>query len=255
MKAMIMAAGVGSRLKPWTDSHPKALVPVDGVPMIRRVLQKMKESGVDGVVINVHHFGHQIINYLQSDDLGLDIHISDEREKLLDTGGGIAKASDMLLKWNDSVIFHNVDILSNCNLAAAMAAHNASGRDITLITSRRESSRKLLFDAAGNLQGWHNLNTDEFRPTGADLKATLLSGVVTEEAFSGIYIMNESAIKALTEYQRMHGEKFPIMDFFLSLVGTNTLSIGMLHSDDLQILDIGKPDALASASRFLKRLK
>lgn len=240
---MILAAGLGTRLKPWTLEHPKALVPVEDVPMLERVIKKLKTEGFDDITVNVHHFSDQIINFLRDNDFGVTVHISDESEELLDTGGGILHASRFF--EDEPILVHNVDILSNTDLRALMEAHNSEGNDITLLTSNRDSSRKLIFDKDGKLCGWHNLNSQEFKPANYIQK----DGDV-EEAFSGIYVIGPRAVKSMRRYSEERDEKkFPIMDFFLSF--PPELKIERVKVLDPVILDIGKPDALAKAPDML----
>ena len=168
MRAFVLAAGLGTRLKPWTLEHPKALVPVGGVPMLRRVLERLRSEGFDEVTVNVHHFSEQIVDFLNHEELGVNVTVSDESDRLLDTGGGLLKAG-----ISAPMLIHNVDILSDAPLAEIMNRHLASGRDITLVTSDRESSRHLVFDAEGTLRGWHNVKTDEYKPAGFKAGADL----------------------------------------------------------------------------------
>ena len=243
---MILAAGLGTRLKPWTLEHPKALVPVEGVPMLERVIKKLKKEGFDDITVNVHHFSDQIIDFLKRNDFGVRVHISDESEELLDTGGGILLASKFF--EDQPVLVHNVDILSNTDLRALMEVHNSEGNDITLLTSNRDSSRKLIFDKEGKLCGWHNLNSNEFKPTNY-----IPEGEDVEEAFSGIYVIGPRSVDALARYSRDRNcRAFPIMDFFLSF--PPDLKIGRVKVDNPVILDIGKPDALAKAPMLLNKL-
>lgn len=246
MKAMILAAGLGTRLKPWTLEHPKALVPVDGVSMLERVINKLKGEGFNDITVNVHHFSDQIIDFLRDNDFGITINISDETGRLLDTGGGILNASEYF--GNESVLVHNVDILSNTDLRGLMDTHGSESNDITLLTSNRDSSRKLIFDKDGKLCGWHNLNSGEYKPVNYVPK----DGDV-EEAFSGIYVIGPRAVEAMRRYSLENGsEAFPIMDFFLSF--PPELKIGRVKVIDPVILDIGKPDALAIAPALLDKI-
>lgn len=138
MKAMIFAAGLGTRLKPLTDHMPKALVPVAGRPMLEHVILKLKAAGFNELVINIHHFGEQILDFLRANqNFGLTIHISDERDCLLDTGGGIRKA-EPFFRGNEPFLVHNVDILSDTDLKALYEYHRQSGNDATLLASRRK---------------------------------------------------------------------------------------------------------------------
>lgn len=243
---MILAAGLGTRLRPWTLEHPKALVPVEGIPMLERVIMRLKSQGFGEIVVNTHHFSGQIVNFLREKDYGVDIRISDESQALLDTGGGIVHAAHYL--EGAPFLVHNVDILSNAPLAELMRVHTESGNDITLLTSGRNSSRKLLFDASGNLRGWHNIVTNEYLPSGS-----CSMGNLSEEAFSGIYVVGENGLDAMCKYGKAEGvEAFPIMEFFLSQ--PEDIKIRRVYSADLVLLDIGKPDKLQHASDMLKTI-
>ena len=172
MKAMIFAAGLGSRLKPLTDTKPKALIEVAGKPMLEHVILKLKASGFNEIVINVHHFADQILDFLQANhNFGVDIHISDETEELLDTGGGLEKAGKYFISSchedKNGILLHNVDILSNCNLQDLIRFHQQTP-DVyaTMLVSRRITSRYLLFDDNNLLCGWINKTTGEVKPAG-----------------------------------------------------------------------------------------
>ena len=155
MKAMIFAAGLGSRLKPLTDTMPKALVPIAGRPMLEHVILKLKAAGFTEIVINIHHFGEQILDFLKANEnFGLIIHISDERDLLLDTGGGVKKARSFFENSDEPFLIHNVDILSDVNLKDLYDYHLQSGAVATLLASQRKTSRYLLFDAGKRLCGW-----------------------------------------------------------------------------------------------------
>lgn len=248
MIAMIMAAGLGTRLKPWTERHPKALVPVCGVPVLDRLISKLKAEGFDHIVVNVHHFAGQVREHLSAHDYGVRIDISDETDELLDTGGALVKVAPIFLADGGPVLVHNVDILSNQDLRGLVQKHEQAGNDITLLTSGRESSRKLIFDSDGRLKGWHNNVTDEYRP--ADFKP---DRDMTEEAFSGIYVLGADAVKSLADYShRSCRAKFPIMDYLLSR--PEGVTIRKVHNYRLRMLDIGKPDALAKAGDFISSL-
>ncbi len=240
MKAMVFAAGLGTRLKPWTEKHPKALVPVGGVPMLERVLVNLRESGFDDVVVNVHHFADQVTDFLSSHDFGIRVRVSDERELLLDTGGGLLAASPMLFEDDAPVLIHNVDILSNANLNGLMNRHIESGADATLLVSGRNSSRRLAFDGDGRLRGWHNVNSGEYRPAGY-----VPSDDCHEVAFSGIHVVGPEVISRM----RAGGYegKFPIMDFYLG--ECERLDIREHYAEGLELIDIGKPETLAEANQ------
>lgn len=249
MKAMILAAGLGTRLRPWTLSHPKALVPVGGVPMLERVIGRLRSQGFDDVVINIHHFGDQIIDFVNTrEEDSVKIRFSDERDGLLDTGGGLLRASRILMAEDDApFIIHNVDILSNADLSRLYAEHLESGDDVTLLVSERHSTRKLIIDADRKLRGWHNLTDDQFRPSGLTP-----SEDSSEVAFSGIYIIGKRGVEALEEYASARGlEAFPIMDFFLD--ECQKIRIGTYQDPDcpLELIDIGKPATLEQAEKLL----
>lgn len=245
MKAMILAAGLGTRLKPITNNIPKALVEVDGTPVLHHVILNLKKQGFDYIVVNVHHYSHQIIDYLNSQDFGLEIEISDETDQLLDTGGGIVNASPLIFKYNnDPVLIHNVDILSNADLINLM---NNTGTDLnaaSLLVSNRESSRKLLFDKEGYLTGWHDLKTNNYRMVGTPTSES------AELSFSGIYSLTRDAI---AEIKKLMGEgKYSIMDYFLN--PKRETRVRGVEQTDLKLLDIGKPATLSQAHDLLKEL-
>lgn len=239
MKAMILAAGLGTRLKPWTLKHPKALVPVGGVPMLERVIKGLRAQGFDRLTVNVHHFAEQIKDFLSANDFGVEITVSDESGLLLDTGGGILGARELLFADDEPVLIHNVDILSDANLGELMENHVKSGAEATLLVSRRDSSRALLRDRSGRLRGWHNRRSGEYRPAGYTPAADH-----EEFAFSGIHVVSRSLLDRM-ESDGLRGA-FPIMDVYL---GHCHEAEYRLHvADDLHLIDIGKPETLAQAN-------
>ena len=247
MKAMIFAAGLGSRLKPLTDTMPKALVPVAGCPMLEHVILKLKASGFTEIVINIHHFGEQSIDFLKTNnDFGLTIHISDERDRLLDTGGGIRKARLFFENSGEPFLVHNVDILSDMNLKELYDFHMQSGSVATLLASRRTTSRYLLFNTERKLRGWINKDTGQVKPEGFHYDESLYR----EYAFSGIHVFSPAVFR-LMEAPRWEG-KFSIMDFYLATCGQTDYS-GYL-AEKLELIDIGKPETLARAEEFVKKL-
>ncbi|MEE0991229.1 MAG: nucleotidyltransferase family protein, partial [Paludibacteraceae bacterium] len=197
MNAFIFAAGLGTRLKPLTDTMPKALVPVGGKPLLAHVIEKLKAAGCKKIVINIHHFGDMIIDYVKSQNsFGVEILFSDERQMLLETGGAIKHAVDLL--GDEPFLIHNVDILSNVDLKALIAAHSKADSAATLLVSKRNSTRALLFNAEGNLTAWTNKTTGEVKSPYENIKiaslGTFTSGTSTgsvtgleEFAFSGIH--------------------------------------------------------------------
>ena len=247
MKAMILAAGLGTRLKPLTDTMPKALVKVDGVPMLERILKSLKRQGFSRITVNVHHFPEQIEAFLNSKDFGVNISISDESDELLDTGGGIVKAHELLFTDDAPVLIHNVDILSNADLVSLMKYHMESGNDATLLVSPRESSRKLIFNTNNmEMVGWHDLTSDNFRPA----EISLEEGMV-ELAFSGIYVIGKEFVEDMRE--KMGVKKYSIMEYLLS--EKRKLKVGGLLQTDLKLIDIGKPATLSRAPEILNEIE
>ena len=229
-QAMIFAAGLGTRLKPLTDTMPKALVRVGGQPLLWHVIQKLKRSGYERIVVNVHHFAGQIVDYLKANDnFGLDIRISDESSMLLETGGGIKKALP-LFDPTEPILIHNVDILSNLDLTALPTDAPL------LVVSQRQTKRYLLFDDTMRLQGWTNIETGEVKGTRAE----------RELAFSGIHMFHPSLAPLLADWP----ERFPIMDFYLKACGDHL--IRGYEARDLRLLDVGKLDTLDQAENFIK---
>lgn len=243
MKAMILAAGLGTRLKPWTLSHPKALVPVEGVPMLERVIERLKGFGFDEIVVNVHHFADQIVDFLNSKDWGIRISVSDEREELLDTGGALRHAAPLLRHHNEEpFLVHNVDILSNIDLGKLMKRHLASGADVTLAVGERNSDRRLVFGPDMRLKGWLNRRTGETKPQGF--------GVEEEDTplpFTGIYVASTSVLDEMSRQKELPG-RFSIIDFLLTSTALERIGVSI---PDLRLLDIGKPDTLAQGPSFI----
>lgn len=243
MRAMIFAAGLGTRLRPLTDHMPKALVPVAGVPMLQRVILRLKESGFNDLVINIHHFGEQILDFLKANqNFGVRIRISDERGELLDTGGGIRKARP-LLDGDEPFLVHNVDILSDIDLAAFYRLHLEHPCDATLLANHRQTSRYLLADAEGRLRGWVNKSTGEVLPVGA----TYVEGNYTELAFGCIHVLSPSIFRYM-EDERWHG-KFSIIPFYIDICHRADVRCHAIDSEGW--FDIGKPETLAKAEAYL----
>ena len=243
MKAMIFAAGMGTRLKPMTDTMPKALVPVEGKPLLRYVIEKLAKSGFDELVINVHHFGDQIIDYLaRNHNFGLHIEVSDERGNLLDTGGGIKKAAHFFDDGKPFLV-HNVDIFSSADLAGLYQYHLDHHADVTLLSSPRTTTRYLLFDEEERLNGWINTQTGETKSPYPDFKPSRFHQL----AFSGIHVISPSVFPLMDSFP----EKFPIMDFYLRMA--DRLRIVACPDAHLELLDVGKLFALNDASLFVKK--
>ena len=239
---MIFAAGLGTRLKPLTDHMPKALVPVAGKPMLEHVIGKLKSAGFDEIVINVHHFADQIIDFLkEKDNFGIRIWISDESEELLDTGGGIKKAAPY---FDEPFLVHNADILSNIDLKAMYNYHLTSSNDATLLVSPRKTVRYLLFDEGNRLQGWVNKDTLQTKPEGFVYHPE----VQKEYAFGGIHVISPTLFKYMGDGWT---GKFSIMDFYLRTC--HEAQLGGYVKEDLQLIDIGKLDTLAKAEDFIRQ--
>lgn len=245
MKAFIPAAGLGTRLRPFTLTNPKALVEVAGVPMLERVILKLKNEGFDDFIINLHHFGDKIEDFVKANDnFGVRIRFSDERQELLDTGGALWHARKMLSEDNAPFLIHNVDILSNADLQGLMNAHESQRNDATLLVSDRDSSRKLIFDLSSSLVGWHNLEKDIYKPEGLRPDAS----IDTEYAFSGIHVMSPDSIFKEMERHKCSGV-FSVIDFYMASVGN--LRIKGERMEGLRMIDIGKPETLKLASEFI----
>ena len=239
MQAMIFAAGLGTRLKPLTDTMPKALVRVGDRPLIERVVEKLKASGVERMVVNVHHFASQVVGYLHDNgNFGVDIRISDESEMLLDTGGGLKKAAPLFAP-DAPILIHNVDILSNVDLRWLYESHK--GSDATLLVSERRTKRYLLFNDEMRLVGWTNIDTGEVKSPYPDLDVS----VCKRFAFSGIHVFSPRLFPLMDGFL----DKFGIIDFYLKVCGKAVIKACV--KSDLRLLDVGKLDTLAEAERFI----
>lgn len=241
MKAMIFAAGLGTRLKPITDTLPKALVPVCGKPLIEHVTRRLKSAGIGQAVVNVHHFADKVEAWVADQDI-MDISISDERQMLLETGGAVLHARPYL-EGCGCFLIHNVDILSDVDLGWFMRQVRPDAL-ATLLVSDRKTSRYLLFDPKTmRLVGWKNENTGEIRPHGA--------GIVESEclklAFSGIHIMSDKVFDAMEGYP----DRFPVIDFYLDKC--HLYNIYGVKAEELSMVDVGKLDTLEQAEKFINR--
>ena len=240
MKAMIFAAGLGTRLKPLTDTLPKALVPIAGKPLLEHVILKLKSAGFDEIIVNVHHFPDLIIEFLKSNNnFGIRIEVSDEREMLLDTGGGVKKAA-WFFDDGKPFLVHNVDILSNLDLGALYQSHLASDAVATLVVSKRDTFRYLLFKEQLTLKGWINEKTGETKPTRFESIESF-----QKFAFSGIQVLSPQVFERMISFD----ENFPIMDFYLSIAATNSIK-GYVPMD-YKMLDVGKIDIIDEAEKFI----
>ena len=250
MKALIFAAGLGTRLRPLTNDRPKALVEVAGMTMLERVIHRVADAGFTDITINIHHFGQKIIDFLRDNhNFGLDIHISDERDLVLETGGGILKAR----KWLDSdepFLVHNADILTNLDLKAFYQSHLDSEALATLLVKERVTQRYFVFDDDMRLQGWINKKTSETRPDGFDYN----SEVMKERAFGGVHVISPDIFPLLEQEAVTIGPVFSITPFYIDVCRTHHIH-GYEPTEAYQWFDVGKPEALATAEAALTRHK
>lgn len=250
MKAMIFAAGLGTRLKPLTDSMPKALVPVSGEPLLKHVADRLQQAGVNDFVVNVHHFAGMIKDYVACRDWGgAGFSISDESGCLLDTGGGILNAEDMLTAGEPEdgfFLVHNVDILSDLDISHFIQSWTP-GALAVLLVSGRKTQRYLLFDDDMRLAGWTNVATGEVRTPYPSLQVDKCRKL----AFSGIHLISNSVFDVMKE-EGFSG-RFPIMDFYLKVC--DRYPVYGYAPDSLNILDVGKTDSLPQAEEFILRTR
>ena len=234
---MIFAAGMGTRLQPFTDNHPKALAQVNGVPLLERNIKYLQSYGINDFVINIHHFGGQILAFLaENDNFGANIEISNESDELLETGGGLLFAKRFLENEKNFLIM-NVDILTDLNITNFINIHELKGGMVTLAVSDRESTRKLMFNDKMYLKGWKNLITN---------KKTVVGGIfkLRELAFSGVHCVNSEIFTKITRTG-----KFSIMDEYLDLMKEDII-IGYQHTANL--IDVGKPESVAEAEKLFR---
>ena len=245
MKAMIFAAGLGTRLKPLTDTMPKALVPVDGVPLLKRVALCLKGAGMEELVVNTHHFAEQIARYVgEEQGFGMPVHLSPEPEQLLETGGGILHARPFL-EGSGPFLAHNVDILSNLDLRQLIARSRPDAL-ATLVVSERKTSRYLLFDERLRLVGWTDLRSGEVRSPFPDLDP----GRCRKLAFAGIHLISGTVFETM-EALGFQG-RFSIIDFYLRAAADYPV-YGYIQ-DGFRMLDVGKADSLTQAAAFAREL-
>ena len=237
IKAMILAAGLGTRLKPWTDHHPKALAIVNGKSLLQRNIEYLQQYGITEVVVNVHHFAQQIIDAIKRNNgWGSQITISHEEEGPLETGGGLLFAANNL-KDSAAVLLMNVDILTDLDLGALLEFHFTKKPLATLATTNRISSRYFLFDKSEKLCGWRNTKTGE------EKSASPLSGNEVAKAFSGIHVIDPRIFSMFTQTG-----KFSIVDTYLELMKTNSI-LSFDHSES-KFIDVGKPESVEKAARI-----
>ena len=237
MQAFILAAGLGTRLQPLTNHCPKALVEINGIPILRIQIENLIQQGVRYMVVNVHHLADMICNYIKSNNWDAEIVISDERERLLDTGGALKKA-ESLFNEKEPIIVHNVDILSRINLREMVSYHQTEGNMSTLAVCHRKTSRYLLFDNQKQLIGWRNQSSGEAKWVNGP------AAEYTELAFSGISVVEPSLLRLLPPAT----QPYPIIPEYLSVAKYHRISY-FLHTETNWI-DVGTPQKLNLAQQW-----
>jgi NDP-sugar pyrophosphorylase family protein len=237
MKAIIFAAGLGTRLKPLTDNCPKALVPLNGKPLLWHAIKNLEKYGINEIVVNIHHFGEQIIDYIQQNQFEAIIHISDEREELLDTGGGLIKARPF---FSDEapIIAYNVDVISSVDISAVVAYHLKEQALATLVVRERETSRYFMFNEDMHMMGWKNYSTGE------EIVSRIGFSHSSPWAFSGIQVLSPKIFDLIAEEG-----KFSVTPLYLRLAQSHKI-IGYPDGSPFW-MDLGKLDQLAQAEKYL----
>ncbi|MGN6267051.1 MAG: nucleotidyltransferase family protein [Ginsengibacter sp.] len=237
MKAMILAAGLGTRLKPFTDKHPKALAMVNNKTILQRNIEYLASFEINTIIINVHHFADQIISLIKkNNDFGSNISFSDERDEVLETGGGIKKAAWFFEKQNEPFVVMNVDVLTDMNLDAMISLHQTNKPLATLAVSSRKTSRYFLFNEQNILCGWKNVKTGEE-------KISRQSSKYIEKAFSGIHVISPAIFPLI----KLEG-KFSMVDVYLELAKTH--SIQAFDHSGSRFIDVGKPESILEAAQI-----
>lgn len=236
MKAMIFAAGIGSRLKPYTDSKPKALIEVNGKPLLTHAIEYLRSFGINDIVINVHHFGQQIVEFCTNNNFGVNITISDETNELLDTGGGLKKASTFF-SGIDPIVILNADILTNINIDKMLNEHIKERNIATLAVRNRLSSRKLIFNQYEELVGWKNISTSE------TIEVSDINEHAKEYAFSGLQIVSPKLFQHFPDVN-----KFSIIKLYLEIAKYQ--KIGAYVQSDGYWFDVGTNEKLREANKF-----
>jgi len=239
MKAMIFAAGLGTRLKPLTNTTPKALVEINGKPLLYYAIEIIKKAGIEAIIINTHHFSEQIIAYVEHTDFGIQIEISDETEELLNTGGGLKKAAEFL-HGTEPFLVYNVDILSDIDLKEMLEYHLKSNALATLAVMDRQTARYFLFDNDNTLCGWRN------KKDGSE-RISRSASQLTEYAFSGIQIIDPMLLTLMTQEG-----VFPIVDVYLDLAKDYTIK-AFNHTNTLWC-DLGKHHELEYAGEIVTKI-
>ena len=257
MKAMIFAAGLGTRLKPLTDTLPKALVPLAGKTLLQWQIEKLKAAGIRDIVVNIHHFPDMIINYLKdNDNFGCNIQVSDERDMLLETGGGLRKAEEKFRSLgvqefrssNEGILICNVDILSNIDIPTLLQSYNPNEMGVVVV-SERETQRYLLFNDENRLCGWTNIATGEVRGPIADYQSPIAN---RQLAFSGMQVLSPRIFDCMDEVVKQKGEKFSLIDLYLSIAQKEILRAYI--PENYRMMDVGKIDQISEAESFASSL-
>ena len=255
MKAMIFAAGLGTRLKPLTDTMPKALVPLAGKTLLQWQIEKLKAAGITDIVVNVHHFPDQIIDYLrENNNFGCNIQVSDERDMLLETGGGLRKAHPLLTSnlsplASSPILVCNVDILSNIDIPALLNAYNPEEMGVVVVYPR-DTQRYLLFDDNSRLRGWTNIATGEIRGPLSDNRYPIAN--TRKLAFSGMQVLNPRIFEVMEKVVAEKGEKFSLIDLYLSIAEKEILRAFI--PENYRMMDVGKINQLSEAEAFAQAL-
>ena len=237
--AMIFSAGLGTRFKPWTDKHPKALAVVNGKSLLQRNIEYLQQHGIKDIIVNVHHFAEQIEEAIvENDGWGSNILVSDEREELLDTGAGLLKAKE-LFNPGERFITCNVDILTNLDISKLLAFHELHHPLISFAVTDRKTSRYLLFDDNNRLSGWRNTKTGEE-------KISIQKENLIEKAYSCVVIFEYDIFKIMEE--KNFTGKFSLIDVYLQLAA-DYLIMGYDHTGD-HLVDVGRPESVAVAESF-----
>lgn len=233
MKAMIFSAGLGTRFKPWTDAHPKALAIVNGKSLLQRNIEYLQQYGIKDVIVNVHHFAEQVIEAIKKNKgWGSNIALSDERNELLETGGGLLKAKDFF-SGAEPFVTINVDILTDLNLHKLIAFHQQQRSLISFGITNRKTSRYLLFDEISRLCGWRNIKTNEE-------KISIQKSNLVQKAYSCVVVFQPEIFSLMS-----FTGKFSLIDVYLSLAAEHPI-MGYDHSRD-KLVDVGKPESISIA--------
>lgn len=236
MKAMIFSAGLGTRFKPWTDKHPKALAVINGKSLLQRNIEYLQQYGINDIIINVHHFADQIIETVKKHNRwGSKIFISDETGELLDTGGGLLKAKHFFTP-GERFITCNADILTDLNISELISFHEEKKALITFGIADRKTSRYLLFDENKRLCGWRNSKTKEE-------KISIQRDEYIEKAYSCVVVFEYGIFDLMKQYG--FSGKFSLIDVYLKLAAHH-LILGYDHTGD-KLVDVGKPESIAIA--------